>query len=269
MWVLQSGSGETGIYQDCGQLQGPVGPTGERGQTGATGPTGQSGSDGVSGPTGAHGAPGANGPTGSQGMDGAQGPTGMQGADGHSVFQVTRFDYTYNAGQPLFPLSYFVESGVSQDDVQIGDTLLTAQDGEYATAGNMFIVDGKTTHATYGPCVYCSNDYSSLIGPTGPQGQGITIKGSRVECTSPGDCFVDINGHLWVLQQLPASVQSNWQDCGQLQGPVGPTGAQGESGGIGPHGPTGSTGSAGSTGPTGATGDTGDVGPTGSRGQTG
>lgn len=76
-------------------------------------------------------------------------------------------------------------------------------------------------------------DYSSEIGPTGPQGS-----------TGP---------------QGPTGFRGE-------TGEQGPTGSQGDTGSQGPTGPQGDTGS---QGPTGSQGDTGSQGPTGSQGDTG
>ncbi|RIL08447.1 MAG: hypothetical protein DCC75_08850 [Proteobacteria bacterium] len=85
--------GPQGIQGEAGPIgpQGPIGETGAAGvqgpagDTGAIGPQGETGAIGPQGPegaTGAVGATGAEGPTGSQGATGAQGPQGSQGAQG-------------------------------------------------------------------------------------------------------------------------------------------------------------------------------------------
>ena len=111
-------------------------------------------------------------------------------------------------------------------------------------------------------------------GPTGPQGTGITFKGSVATVgdlpssgNTVGDAYsVNFDGHLYVWNG------SIWNDVGQLVGPTGPTGAQGVAGPTGPtgiQGGVGPTGTQGVAGPTGPTGIQGSVGPTGTQGVAG
>jgi hypothetical protein len=58
--------------------QGPTGPQGPKGDTGATGPQGQQGDTGATGPQGPQGDTGATGPQGPQGLAGANGVSGYQ-----------------------------------------------------------------------------------------------------------------------------------------------------------------------------------------------
>ncbi|PEF80872.1 collagen-like repeat preface domain-containing protein, partial [Bacillus toyonensis] len=78
------GRGPTGPRGNTGAT-GPTGPRGNTGATGATGPTGprgNTGTTGATGPTGPRGNTGATGATGATGPQGVQGNTGATGATG-------------------------------------------------------------------------------------------------------------------------------------------------------------------------------------------
>jgi len=120
-----------------------------------------------------------------------------------------------------------------------------------------------------GSSTYSALPYGGIIGPTGPQGTSITIKGERAtvgDLPATGNAvndayIVTADGDLYVWTgSLP------WQNVGQIVGPIGPTGPTGI---TGPTGPTGSIGITGSTGPTGPAGDVGNFGPTGPTGTVG
>ena len=79
--------GEEMAKVDLGQVVGPQGPAGAKGDTGAQGPkgdTGARGATGATGPAGAKGDTGAQGPKGDTGARGATGATGPAGKDGIS-----------------------------------------------------------------------------------------------------------------------------------------------------------------------------------------
>lgn len=114
------------------------------------------------------------------------------------------------------------------------------------------------------------------VGPTGPQGASLRIKGSVANSTllpaqpQPlDDAYITTDtGNLWV------SSGSAWTNVGQFRGATGMTGPQGPIGLVGLTGATGATGVTGPTGSTGATGAagtsaTGVTGATGSTGPTG
>jgi hypothetical protein len=65
-----------------GEFDGPQGPKGDTGDTGAQGPKGDKGDTGAQGPKGDTGATGAQGPKGDTGATGPQGPKGDTGATG-------------------------------------------------------------------------------------------------------------------------------------------------------------------------------------------
>ncbi|MEX0138131.1 collagen-like protein, partial [Bacillus nitratireducens] len=78
------GRGPTGPRGNTGATgaTGPRGNTGATGATGATGPRGNTGATGATGPRGNTGATGATGPRGNTGATGATGPRGNTGATG-------------------------------------------------------------------------------------------------------------------------------------------------------------------------------------------
>ena len=229
-------------------IQGVQGPTGAQGVQGPTGPTGSTGSQGIQGVTGPTGSQGVTGPTGSQGIQGVTGPTGSQGIQG--------------------------VQGVSGPTGPTGaNSTVTGPTGPQGVQG----ISGPT-----GP--------TGAQGPTGPQGTSINVKGSVEEVgnlpstgNSVNDAYiVQSDGNLWIWDG------TQWDDAGQIVGPMGPTGATGSTGITGSQGPTGPTGSqgiqgiqgatgptganstvAGPTGPTGAQGIQGPTGPTGALGSQG
>ena len=114
-----------------------------------------------------------------------------------------------------------------------------------------------------GVSTYSALPYGGIMGPTGPQGTSITIKGSVATVgnlpatgNAVNDAYVvQADGDLYVWNGTA------WNNVGQIVGPIGPTGPQG------PVGPTGPTGVQGVTGPTGAASTVaGPTGPTGAAG---
>lgn len=72
-----------GIVPSSTEVQGPTGPPGPMGSTGAPGPIGPTGATGAIGAFGPTGATGAQGPIGPTGATGDFGPTGATGATGN------------------------------------------------------------------------------------------------------------------------------------------------------------------------------------------
>ena len=232
-------------WSDVGQIQGPQGPTGQQGLQGPQGPTGEQGPQGETGPTGPQGLQGIQGPTGAEGPTGQMGPTGNDGATGPTGAQGEQ--------GPQGP------TGEQGPQGETGPTGPQGIQGEQGPTGN----DGAM--GPTGP-----QGIQGETGPTGPQGENgksIQILGSynsleELEQAHPtgneGDGYM-VNGDLYIWD----SVNSEWDDVGHIQGPVGPTGSQGIQGEQGP------TGADGATGPTGAQGETGPQGPTGEQGPQG
>jgi hypothetical protein len=136
--------------------------------------------------------------------------------------------------------------------------------------GNEIVVNSDLLagSGTYSTWQFAIVGLRGEVGPTGPQGTAISIKGSVATVgdlpttgNAVNDAYVVSSvGDLYVWDG------SAWNNVGKV---VGPTGPQGELGPTGPQGATGPTGAAsdivGPTGPTGpsVTGPTGPQGPTG------
>ena len=122
-----------------------------------------------------------------------------------------------------------------------------------------------------GVLAYSALPYGGIVGPTGPQGASINLKGTVAtvgNLPSTGNTvndayIVTADGDLYVW------TGSAWANVGQIIGPTGSTGPTGPTGVTGAVGPTGPTGLIGVTGPTGPAGSVGAFGPTGATGATG
>ena len=164
------------------------------------------------------------GPTGPTGPTGATGPTGNIGP-----------------------------TGATGPQGNIGPTGATGAVGPTGATGAVGPTGPTGTQGPIGP--------TGPTGPKGADGTGVTILGSyeseealkQAHSTgNPGDAYL-VQGDLYVWSET----QSDWDNVGTIQGPVGSTGPTGPTGGTGPIGPTGPTGATGSTGPTGPVGPTG------------
>jgi len=122
-----------------------------------------------------------------------------------------------------------------------------------------------------GPQGIPGND--GATGPQGPAGTGINILGSFTNVNqlpgtgNSGDGYL-INGDLYVWD----SVNEEFINVGNIQGPAGADGANGAPGAQGPAGPAGAQGPAGPAGPAGAQGPQGlqgEAGPAGPQGVAG
>ena len=148
-----------------------------------------------------------------------------------------------------------------------GDTLARWTSFNPVLADREIVLEKDTGQFKVGDGVtaYLSLPYGGLVGPTGPQGVSLNVKGS---VATVGDLpptgnvvndayIVQASGNLYVWNGTA------WVDVGKIVGPTGPTGPTGATG------PTGPTGSTGATGPTGADGTASSVaGPTGPAGPT-
>jgi len=107
-------------------------------------------------------------------------------------------------------------------------------------------------------------------GAQGPAGTGINILGSFTNVNqlpstgNSGDGYL-INGDLYVWD----SVNNQFINVGNIQGPAGATGPQGPAGPAGAQGPAGPAGADGATGPQGPAGVAGAQGPAGPAGVAG
>jgi hypothetical protein len=216
-----------------------IGPTGPTGPQGIQGPIGPQGEEGPQGEDGGQGEVGPTGPTGSVGAEGPTGPQGEQGLEG-----------------PTGPIG---PTGASGSNGEVGPTGPEGDAGAIGPTGPAGLT-GDT--GPIGP--------TGSMGPQGDPGVGVTILGSFVDYAaliaahptgSAGDGYL-VDGDLYVWD----NENSEWDNVGNIRGPIGdigPTGPQGETG------LTGSTGPAGAAGPSGNVGDTGPMGPTGPEGQAG
>ena len=76
--------------EDLGDLTGPAGAQGEKGETGAQGEKGEKGDTGEQGPKGDKGDTGEKGETGAQGEKGLPGENGENGQDGSYIVSIRR-----------------------------------------------------------------------------------------------------------------------------------------------------------------------------------
>jgi hypothetical protein len=244
-------TGPTGAKGATGEKgdKGDVGATGATGKTGATGPTGEKGSTGEKGDkgdTGATGKTGSTGPTGANGATGEKGDKGDTGATG----------VTGNTG-PTGPVGATGPTGAKGDTGEKGSTPIF----KIEENGNVYAsYDSGTTWTIIGTASIITNNSDVYY-------YGLNIKPSSGDCTERGDCYIDENGNLYVLDE-----NGHFNNVANLRGQTGATGATGATGNSGDKGETGATGATGNTGPTGANGNdgaTGATGPTGNDGKDG
>ncbi len=194
--IVSEPAASIGVYVNRGE-QGPVGPQGATGLTGAQGPQGIEGPTGATGPQGPQGYQGLQGETGPQGprgFTGATGPKGEQGEQGIQGIQGFKGDPGLTGPQGLQGL--------------IGDTGPRGPQGIQGDAG--------ATGAT-GP--------QGIQGDQGPQGiQG--IQGEQGVQGEPG--IQGIQGETG--EQGPQGIQGE-------TGATGATGATGPSGVVSVTGP--------------------------------
>ena len=67
-------------------------------------------------------------------------------------------------------------------------------------------------------------NFSGIKGEKGADGTGITVKANQDACTSVGDCYIDLSGHLQLLDSISESGVKNFTDCGEIKGPQGDPG---------------------------------------------
>jgi len=156
-----------------------------------------------------------------------------------------------------------------------GDTLARWTAFNPVIADRELVIETDTGQFKLGDGVteYLDLPYGGIVGPTGPQGVSINVRGSVPDYAAllliTGQ---EVNDAYYVQDDGTMYVWSGiaWVDVGPILGPTGPTGGIGPTGPTGQIGPTGPTGEQGTTGPTGATGDPSTVpGPTGPTGPAG
>ncbi|MFT9039459.1 MAG: BppU family phage baseplate upper protein [Schleiferilactobacillus harbinensis] len=155
LWVLTNGA-----WADGGELQGPVGETGPKGDPGESAYQvwldagnkgtqadylaalkGARGDTGATGPTGATGAKGDTGPQGAKGDTGATGPVGPQGPAGKDGLSIQLSDNDIKTGDTT--------------DQPDGTLIIDSNDDLYEAASGKWALKGNIKGAT---------------GPAGPQG---------------------------------------------------------------------------------------------------
>ncbi len=223
---------QTALVNSASFIQGPTGPRGNTGATGATGPQGNTGATGATGPRGNTGATGATGPQGNTGATGATGPQGNTGATGATGPQGNT-----GATGATGPQGAQGPAGATGPQGVQGPAGATGATGPQGVQGPAGATGATGPQGVQGP--------AGATGATGPQGvQGPT-----------GATGIGVTG--------PTG------PSGGPPGPTGPQGPQGNTGATGPQGIQGPAGATGATGPQGAQGPAGATGPQGVQGPTG
>lgn len=138
-------------------IQGPVGPQGPKGDTGATGPQGSQGLTGATGPQGSKGDTGAAGPQGPQGVKGDTGAVGPQGPQG---FKGDTGAVGPQGSQGL--------TGATGPQGAKGDTGTTGPQGPQGVTGDIGAVGPQGSQGPRGDTG--AQGIQGLVGPIGPQG---------------------------------------------------------------------------------------------------
>lgn len=273
--------GPTGAKGDTGAT-GPTGPTGAKGATGATGPTGAAGG------TGATGAVGPTGPTGAKGATGATGPTGPAGSNANvtgGASSIVSTNLTASRALVSDSSGKVAASDVTATELAYLDGVTSAvqpqingklpnfvsipngSDLDNYLAPGLYGVGSASATQTLSHCPTTANFALLVLSASSTSG---SLAGAR-------QLLIDSGGKIY-WRSATSSGFSAWRtgattadvdNISLTPGPVGPTGAKGDTGATGATGPTGAKGATGVTGPTGPTGGAGGTGPTGAKGATG
>ena len=215
------------VWNNIGQIRGPIGPQGVKGDTGATGPQGIQGIQGVKGDKGDTGSIGPEGPiglTGPQGVKGDGGPVGPIGPQGvQGIPGPQGLQGSTGATGPTGPSGVGINYKGALADVS-----------QLASVVNPTPNDGYLTLDTGHMHVWTGTDWLNIGALSGPQG----AQGAKGDTGPQG------------IQGIQGE-----------RGPIGSQGIQGLKGDKGDKGDTGSTGPQGLKGDTGSTGATGPQGP--------
>ena len=242
-------------WKQIGNIRGPQGLKGDKGQDGAQGPQGIKGEAGPQGPQGLQGRDGREGiqgPAGRDGRDGAAGRDGRDGRDGKDVLngkvnpepkQGKDGDKYVNTetgdvfvknngtwekeGNIKGPKGDKGEKGLQGERGQDGAQGPAGRDGRDGAAGR----DGRDGRDG-------KDVLNGKVNPEPKQGKD----GDKYVNTETGDVFVKNNG--------------TWEKEGNIKGPKGDKGLQGERGQDGVQGPRGPQGEVGPQGPKGEDGKT-------------
>lgn len=283
-------------WNDAGEVRGPEGPAGPKGDTGATGPKGDTGATGPAGADGEDGAQGPKGDTGATGPAGADGAPGADGADGASAYEVavadgfvgTEDEWLASLVGPQGPQGDTGATGPAGADGATGpqgdpgepgadgatgpkgDTGATGPAGaDGASAYDLAVADGfEGTEPEWQASLVGPQGPKGDTGPQGPQGDtgpqgpagtGVSIKGSvPTSADLPTTGNAEGDGYLAEdTGHLWVWDGTAWTDSGEIRGPEGPQGPKGDTGDTGATGPQGDPGATGATGPQGDTGPAG------------
>lgn len=198
-----------------GNIRGPQGIQGPKGDTGAQGSQGPQGIQGPTGNTGSQGPPGNTGPQGPQGNPGADstvpGPQGPQGPKGDTGAQGIQ--------------------GIQGPKGDKGDTGATGSTGAQGPQGNPGVQGPQGIQGPQGPQGPTGQAEAWYSGTSNPAA-GTGVVGDWYLNTTSGDVFEKTGSSTWTLQgniRGPQGIQG-------IQGPTGSTGSQGPQGNPGPTG---------------------------------
>lgn len=256
------------IWNNVGQIKGPIGPTGATGAAGAsglTGATGLIGATGAPGPastvgaTGQTGATGATGIHGSTGVQGSTGATGVAGLNGYTnAFYRYAADTTKTSGFPTTGTLYWNNATqISATQVAVSHVTANSEDIDLFLqllgTSNQFVIQEKSDSNSF-------QKWTVSAAPTNIPNSYIELPVTLVSSGGNGSSnFANATELLFIL------TQQGIQGATGLQGATGVTGATGSTGPVGATG-SGATGVAGLDGATGATGIQGATGPQGATG---
>lgn len=224
-------------------LPGKKGDKGDKGDTGTPGQDGYTPIKGVDYFDGEKGEPGKDGQDGKDGKDftydmfteeqlaalkGEKGEKGDQGEVGPKGDQGEPGADGYT---PIKGVDYFDGAkGEKGDQGEVGPAGANGKDGvsvTHAWEGSILSItsaSGTTTADLRGP--------KGDKGDKGEDGTGVNVKTNASECIEIGDAYIDADGNLQILTELP----STFTNGGQIKGPKGDKGDQGDKGDKGDTG---------------------------------
>lgn len=201
----QTWDSTSGAYVDTEtNAEGPQGPQGQKGDTGATGPQGEKGETGETGPQGPEGPQGETGPQGPQGPQGVPGPQGdpgPQGATGPAGLGVPS-PAAEDAGK--VPVVNADGTGYELGDVQVSVDATLTQAGKAADAkatGGAIAAISPDDDAVNGKPWTSLKIVDTLCAP-------FTAEGNPVTCTP--------------VEGYPLSVQASWEPRQEGEGDPSP-----------------------------------------------
>lgn len=154
-------------WTNVGQIQGPPGPQGPRGEQGIQGPEGPKGDQGEQGIQGERGVQGERGPQGVQGPEGPQGPKGDPGEQGPEGPQgpsgITKLYYHYiTIGWTGASVTLFIPSLVATPVSNVGQIKLLFSTSNSVTIPASGYIKRTTTN-TYKSFLYITLSARNLV----------------------------------------------------------------------------------------------------------